>query len=142
MAKIFGYGVDLSKLNFTDETKMKEFIKRYLPDFAKEIDINEKENEVDIFECIDNYNNDLGYDGLSALLADVINEQEQIQLSAYDFIPNGYIYIPANYPWQFNNKEKRLTAESMQEILKKYLSKITDDKIICEDLDLYIESLD
>ena len=82
MAKIFGYGVDLSKLNFTDETKMKEFIKRYLPDFAKEIDINEKENEVDIFECIDNYNNDLGYDGLSALLADVINEKEQIQLSA------------------------------------------------------------
>lgn len=137
MAKVFGYGVDLSKLNF-DEEKMEAFIKKYLPDFAEEIEMN----DVPVFECVDNYSNSFGYYGLSALLVDVINEQEKINLSAYDSIPNGCIYIPANYPWHFNENEKQLTAKSTQEILEKYLSKITDDKIVCEDLSLYVESLD
>lgn len=142
MATVYGYGVDLSKLSFTDEEAMKNFIKKYLPDEVENMEENINENGMDVFEWIDNYDNGFGYHGLSAMLADIINKREGVEFSAYDSIRNGCIYISANYPWHFNEKEKQLTSASFSDIICKYLSQITSDVIACESLDLYFESLD
>lgn len=142
MGKRYGYGVDLSELDFNDEEAMRHFIKKYLPDQAENMEEDEEEDEIDVFEWIDDYENDFGYHGLSAMLVDIINEHEGIELAAYDDIPNGCIYIPDQQPWQFNEKEKTLTPDSIQEIFEKYLNQITEDRIQCEDLSLYVDSLD
>lgn len=146
MAEIFGYGIDLSKLRFTDEDTMKDFIRKYLPDYAKDMENDLAENNrkgchESVFDYIENYDS-MGYTGLPALLADVINEQENTEhFAPHDSVP-GCVYLPANFPWAFNSVEKLLTPESMNCLFRKYLNQITDDPIVCEDLVLYEESMD
>lgn len=146
MAELFGYGVDLSKLHFTDEGKMKDFVRKYLPDYVEDMENDLAENNrkgchKSVFEYIENYDS-MGYTGMPALLADVINEQENTEhFVPHDSVP-GCVYLPANFPWTFNSVEKLLTPESMNCLFQKYLSQITDDPIVCEDLVLYEESMD
>ena len=141
MAELFGYGVDLSKLHFTDEGKMKNFIRKYLPDYAEDMEDDLAESSKSVFEYIEDYDS-MGYSGLPALLADVINEQENTE----HFVPHDFatecVYLPANFPWMFTSIEKLFTPESMNCLFQKYLSQITDDPIVCEDLVLYEESMD
>lgn len=146
MAEIFGYGIDLSKLRFTDEDTMKDFIRKYLPDYAKDMENDLAENNrkgchESVFDYIENYDS-MGYTGLPALLADVINEQENTEhFVSHDFAPE-CVYLPANFPWMFTSVEKLFTPKSMGCMFRKYLSQITDDPIVCEDLVLYEESMD
>ena len=141
MATIFGYGVNLSKLKFTNEEAMKNFIKTYLPDRAQDMEEDLSSNNYSVFEWIGYYDS-MGYTGMSALLANVINEQEHLEhITAYDSIPN-CVYLSVNYPWCFNKHERELTPASLESIFRKYISQLTSDPIVCEDLSLYVESLD
>ena len=122
--------------------KMKTFIRRYIPEIASDMEEELKENNISVFEWIKNYEN-TGYFGLSAILVDIIGKEENLEhLTADDSISNSCIYLPANYPWCFNSVEKLLTPNNMEYLFRKYLSQITDDPIVCENLTLHIESLD
>lgn len=141
--KFYGYGVDLSQLIYKN---LDTFVRKYTPDEWEDMIEDFKENQLtgtdtDILEWLSNYEND-GYYGLSAYLSSIIHEQEDINISAYDSVQNGYLYIVPNYPWRFNMSMRELTIESYKNILKTYISQITDCDIIVEDLVMYYDDID
>ncbi|RGO65911.1 hypothetical protein DXB08_28710 [Hungatella hathewayi] len=94
-----------------------------------------------ILDWLNDYEMD-GYQGLSAYLSRVINEQENIELSVYDSVPNGYLYIYPDYPWRFSKIMGSLTIESLNALFGKYISQITDDPITIDYLTMYYDDID
>jgi len=142
--KYFGYGIDLSNLHFKN---LNLFIHHYDPNLYTDMqrDLEDSGLELDdesIIDYLDNYENGYGYYGLSAYLSDIINENEKLELCCYDSCVNGCIYVPAQYPWQFSDKMKKMKKEKINEIMKLYFSQITDDEIKCEDLVMYVDCMD
>lgn len=78
------------------------------------------------------YNMGLLY-GLADVLVSVIEEVEGIRLVAcddYDSID--YLIFPACLPWNFNNKERRMTEKSVEELLRKYVGLLSEKEINIE----------
>lgn len=143
ISKFVGYGVDLSGMKFKN---LKEFVKKYTPDVWEVIQEDLKEGKLplsdnNILDWLNDYERE-GYYGLSAYLSGVINEQENIELSAYDSVLNGYLYIYPNYPWRFSEIMRSLTIESLNALFRKYISQITDDLIIIDYLTMYYDDID
>ena len=121
MAVVFGYGVNLSELNISDEKALGYFISYYLPDQRESME-EDLSSGYSVFDWVKDYDSGLGYTGLSALLVEVIRDREDLpNLMTYDQIPNGCVYLPTAYPWCFNGREKQLTKENLETILRKYL---------------------
>ena len=95
----------------------------------------------DIFDFLNDYSNEYGYYGISAYLSDIINKKEELELGCYDNVVNGYIYVPMQYPWDGNQNMRNLTREKVQEIFEKYLSGITKNEIVCEELVMYVDNM-
>jgi hypothetical protein len=139
----FGYGVDLSKLSLENlEGFMKSYDPEYYEDMLECLEYTEQDaTDEDIFDFLNDYSNEYGYYGISAYLSDIINKKEELELGCYDNVVNGYIYVPMQYPWDGNQNMRNLTREKVQEIFEKYLSGITKNEIVCEELVMYVDNM-
>ena len=139
----FGYGVDLSKLSLENlEGFMKSYDPEYYEDMLECLEYTEQDaTDEDIFDFLNDYSNEYGYYGISAYLSDIINKKEELERGCYDNVVNGYIYVPMQYPWDGNQNMRNLTREKVQEIFEKYLSGITKNEIVCEELVMYVDNM-
>lgn len=71
--------------------------------------------------------------GLSTFLSRVVEEAEHVHFTACDdFDGNDYRFYMPSYPWELPENERSLTEERIEDILRKYVSILTDDEItIC-----------
>ena len=129
------YGVCISDIEKINNEKVEQFLVN-LAEKGYDLYLTEfKENRKDIGngytvnDYLYDYESNNSYYGLSAFLCDVISEVEGIDIKCDD--PNGvhYLGLSANAPWAFNEKTRNMTAEEYCEILKMYVSKITDETL-------------
>lgn len=97
-------------------------LKEYLSDYGYESGSS---------EGIMNYVNDYsgtgsgsGYFGVTALLADLIGEAEEIDIDADDAEGRMLIGLSYEMPWTYTEKTKSLSQQDFIKIMKKYLAKI------------------
>lgn len=68
--------------------------------------------------------------GLATLLAVVINECEGIDMYAsMDDYGNTFLIMQEKLPWHCTHREKNLTEDGINAIIRKYVSVLTDDEI-------------
>ena len=145
------YGVCISDIEKINTEKAEAFLKELAAQghdfYLKEFEDNRKDNgennyeEYTVSSYLYDYESDNSYCGLSAFLCDVISDVEGVDIKCDD--PNGvhYLGLDADAPWAFNKKTRNMSAEKYRNILKKYISKVTDDKLeirwwnVCEDCD-------
>lgn len=144
---ITGYGINVSKLTHEiDGAHLLELIKtapklfaRMKKDFEEEFTISlEDTSEEDysyaiLTEWVHGYEN-YCYGGLAAIMQEVIEEIEGIELSVeMDFDGDDYLVYTAKYPWdELNEKEKELTEDSLKALIEKYLSIATPESLYPE----------
>ena len=132
------YGVCISDITKFDEEKVLSFLKelkelnpekyRYFDDVLE----SQKDAlpwELSVVEWLHDFEDNCGYFGVAAFLRDVIEDIEGVDIVCDD--PHGiqYLGLFADAPWAFNAKTLTLSAEDYCNILRKYLNKITDDKL-------------
>lgn len=137
MGYYYGYGADLSEISHLKS--IKEFIKKYDDEMYKEIiEIYDHEpSEDEVNDWLNEIEFD-GYIGLAAVVKEIIKRNEGIEFHVYDEIIDGCIYIPALYPWQFNDVTRNLKSIDVERILQKYISELTDEPIDVKSMRLYI----
>ena len=123
----YGYGICTDKIQISSVESLKKLIS-----FAPNYEINLKkwfaENEIKE-PTIDDY---LEYDEeeycrLASILKAVILEIEGIEFTACDnFDGENYLVYEPSYPWYMSKKDNMLTEEKVEEILRKYISVITE----------------
>ena len=128
------YGVCISHIEKINEEKFMTFLKelsdigsgkeQYLSDFLETKKLNGDEYTINDWLCDFESN---GYYGLAAFLKRIIEDIEGIDISCDD--PNGvsYLGISADAPWAFNSKTKFMSRQKFEDILAKYINKVTDD---------------
>ncbi len=132
----FGFDVnDIANVNF--DQKM-DFVKELLPEIYEEmqndckaeeaIDMSDTAQYIDFCtEWIDSFKDEDGYNqGFGCLVAKAINENEDDFEVSYHYGENDEeIIIHENcQPWQMTERERNMTQETMENIFKKYLSKL------------------
>ena len=145
------YGVCISDIDKINNEKAEELLKElalqghdlYLEEFEDNRKDNSENNyeEYTVSSYLYDYESNNSYCGLSAFLRDVISEVEGIDIECDD--PNGihYLGISADAPWSFNEKTRNMSADEFRNILKKYISKVTDETLefrwwnVCDDCD-------
>lgn len=126
------YGVCISDIKTINEEKAIKFLNElaklnynnYLEEFLE----NKNDNDTDYSFNDWMYDFEInGYYGLSAFLRQVIEDVEGINIYCDD--PNGihYLGLSLDTPWNYNYKTKNITNEEYDNILRKYINKITDD---------------
>lgn len=109
-------------------TELNESLKFWMDDNygddASEISLD------DLYDTLDSM--DLVY-GLADILAKVIEEVEGIRLMACDdYNATDYLIFPTGLPWDFNDKERRMTEKSVEKLFRKYVSMLSEKEIIIE----------
>lgn len=125
------YGVCISDIKAINEDRALELLKKYSavnPDpYNNYLESKDADGEQVTFDtwCYDYENN--GHFGLSALLSDIIQDLEGIDIVCDD--PNGihFLGISADVPWHYNQKTRSLSHEEYQRIMAEYISQITDE---------------
>ena len=129
------YGVCISDIGEINEEKAINFLRElskipgkehYLADFLETKDYNHE--AYSIGDWLYEFESD-GYYGLSALLKEVIEDVEGIDITCDD--PDGvhYLGISADVPWHFNQKTKDLSEQEFENILRKYVNKVTNSEL-------------
>lgn len=123
----YGYGVCTSdlKVNSVERIeKLLEFAPEYRDDihgWFEESGIN-KPTVDDYLDFDQDYNN-----GIAAILKEVIRESEGIEFEACDnFDCMRYLIYMPSYPWHMTERDRTVTQEELDAILKKYISVISD----------------
>ena len=137
----YGYGICVDDID-TDFQKIEKLISlapRFNAKFKKALELwMDGDYGYDAFNIDLNdlneilHNMDLSY-GLADILAGVIEELEGIRLVAcddYDSID--YLIFPACLPWNFNNKERRMTEKSVEELFRKYVGFLSEKEVKIE----------
>lgn len=123
--EIRGYGIQFNEHCGGDTTadkirallelapNLKADVNEWLEDMA----VNPQEATVDDYADFEQDNEN----GIPALIALAINEIEGIQMMA-DADDGGFMYLfmPACMPWEFNEKERAMTADNFIAMLSKY----------------------
>lgn len=68
--------------------------------------------------------------GLATILAAVITECEGIYVEGTTDGYNTYLILAEKLPWEYNEKEKALTDETLNAIFRKYISVLTDKELV------------
>lgn len=133
----YGYGICIDDLNeFTFEQLyelicMSPVVKKDFDDWLGEekIDLNE-----DGYGVANDYSDDRNdSNGVADILRDVIFQNEAIQLyTCRDYDDGIYLMFRECLPWQCNSKEKNLTVEELEKIIKKYCAVLGTDNIECD----------
>ena len=126
----YGYGICVSDIMEESLERLQDLISR-APGYRKKI--QEWLDDCGITEPA--YEDYLEFDqeymlGLATILKEVILEAEDIDLVACDcYDGRDYLlYVPA-YPWNQGKHRQLMTEESVAELLKKYVSILTDQAI-------------
>ena len=126
----YGYGIKVDDIH-TELFQLQQLIKM-APKYKKELDdyFQDCEIEEPIFDDYMEIENDEGRRGLNTILQKVILECEDIVLSALDdFDSVQYLVFYAGYPWSYSEREKCFTEHDIDEVLRRYVSVLTDEAI-------------
>lgn len=136
---IYGYGVNTDCITNTTIEKIKALI-AMAPNVLADCEPNyadaEAEGASTPFEFAEYLAE--GWDGreeagLATILAAVITECEGVYIEGTNDGYNTFLILAAKFPWEYNEKEKALTNESLDAIFRKYISILTDESlVICE----------
>lgn len=130
----YGYGICVSDIREKNVARLENLLAK-APKFSQEfhewLAESIMEDRLPEWEDYMEFENDLGFTGLAAILQEVISEAESIELLACsDFDGHKYLIFTPAYPWiPLNDVEKNLTEEKIAEILKKYIKILTDEDI-------------
>ena len=123
----YGYGVCLAGIGFRSVTKIQTLLEHAPKVKKKTEDLFLEQGISD--PTADDY---LDYDqehylGMGAILKDVIAEAEGIELAACDD-HDGHIYLlyPPGYPWSMEETDRTMTKETIEAIIRKYLSIVAE----------------
>ncbi len=126
----YGYGICTSDLEIDSVERIEELLS-LAPEYRKEIhdwfeDCDNSEPTVDDYLDFDqDYNN-----GIAEILRVVIKEATGIEFSACDgFDCMRYLIYMPSYPWHMTDRDRTITEEELDEVLKKYVSIVTDSEI-------------
>lgn len=125
-----GYGVRVDNLDITLE-KVRELISK-APEFENEIKTYFKELGItkptleDYIECDEDYQGGIAY-----IFKRTISEAENVEFSYAENSNNEwYLLLCPSYPWyKITAEESNLTEEKVKEIIKKYISILSDKEL-------------
>jgi len=127
------YGVCISDIEKINEEKAVAFLKElaeaglgadnYYENYLEDTSDDE---DYTFSKWIENFEFD-GYYGLAAFLQEVISVIEEIDISCDDPSGISYLGLSADTPWNFNEKTRNMSEKEYNEILAKYINKITDE---------------
>ena len=126
----YGYGICTSDLKIDSVERIEELL-AHAPEYRKEIHDwfedcdNTKPTLDDYLDFDQDYSN-----GIAAILQAVIKEATGIEFSACDDINcmRYLIYMPS-YPWYMTDRDRTVTQDELDEVLKKYVSIVSDTKL-------------
>lgn len=134
-ADITGYGVCISKLDINSVERI-EALLDYAPKLKKKIKETFAENGITTptLDDYDEYDDGDTFSGIAGILQDVILEDVHILFDVYEnYNCERYLIFEPRYPWNINKHTPDLyldlTQENIKDILKKFLSVITDSEI-------------
>ena len=132
---VYGYG--FTSVDEIEDNKLIEFIKNHKDAFCKseeELALFEDmleftKDEYDLEDFFELYGCDMtGLEGNGAVISNIISRETGIrfeyQCGDADCCSYPSILFSETYPWNFNEKEKNLTVESLTEILLPYVEEL------------------
>lgn len=126
----YGYGIITTKLDI-DSVERIEALLSLAPDYRAEI--HQWFEDCEITEpTVDDYLNfDQDYNlGIATILRVVIQEAEKIEFLACDDCNcQRFLMYPPMYPWQIRENDRGMTQEKVEQILKKYVSIVSDTEL-------------
>lgn len=127
----YGYGVKISALNITSESRIETLLKK-APRFRALIRANFEECgiETPTIEDYEMWDEDYGC-GIATVIAAVMKEATGIDFVSTKESGSDDLYIIYSpcYPWEMKDAERELTEAKLNEIYTDFLSIVTDDKI-------------
>ena len=130
-----GYGVCINELEINSVTRI-EALLDYAPKTKKKIKETYELHGVKspTLDDYDEYDDGDTFSGFAGILQDVILEATHIFFDVYeDYNCERYLIFEPRYPWNINKHtpdlDLDLTQENIKDILKKFLSVITDSEI-------------
>ena len=129
----YGYGICVSDIADIPVERLRQLLEK-APMFCKKVDEWLAQNGIE-HPAYDDY---MSFDdeymlGLATILSRVIEEVEQIHLTACDdYNGDDYLIYMPSYPWELSENELTLTEEQIEQVLSKYVSVLTDEAITIE----------
>ena len=130
-----GYGICVDDIETTAEKLLKlaaikpevlEDVRKYLDwRFEEDGGYNDEDLTIDDFDDLEG---DYCERGVAYVLHQVIDEIDVVFADDYDGVP--YLLYCPKYPWFIKETEKNLTMEDVKNIFNKYISVLTDKRII------------
>ena len=129
---VTGYGIDGDVLNKVKIENLREFVQKYytdVPDLAEcftsdDFDNNEESLE-GFMEGLDFFEDENGNMGVGALIAAVMNAQNNIELCYYcDSDGKKGIVLDTLLPWEYSEAEASLSPGLLMEIFKKTFAEL------------------
>ncbi len=124
----YGYGICVSDLKEPTLKSITDIIS-VAPIYRKSIlDVmNNKDNQTidDVYEMLE-----YEHLGIAEILAEVIQECENVELTACDdFDGKTYLVYEPCYPWNLPESDRNITQNTIECIIKKYVSMYTDESL-------------
>lgn len=122
----YGYGICVSDLkeptlkSITDIISVATIYRKSILDV-----LNKKDNPTidDVYEMLE-----YEHLGIAEILAEVIQECENVELTACDdFDGKTYLVYEPCYPWNLPESDRNITQNTIERIIKKYVSMYTDE---------------
>ena len=130
----YGYGICTDGIESSTTVERIETLLSHAPEFRDVIYSWFKVAEIEepTVEDFADYDEDYRH-GMAFLLKEVIKEAEGVEFtSCENFNCERFLIYTPRYPWEITVKDLSLTKEKIEEILKKYVSILTDEKIDIE----------
>ena len=126
--KTNGYGICVSDLKEPTLKSITDIIS-VAPIYRKSIldEMNNKDNPTidDVYELLE-----YEHIGIAEILAEVIQECENVELTACDdFDGKTYLVYEPYYPWNLPESDRNITQNTIERIIKKYVSMYTDESL-------------
>lgn len=126
------YGVCVSSIREINNEKAVAFLKElnnmgysdYLAAYI--MDKNDNGEDFGIKDWLEAFDEN-GYCGEAAFLKSVIEEVEGVDICCDDSTGHDYIGLFPVAPWAFNDKTRNMSSGEYENILRKYVSRITDE---------------
>lgn len=124
----YGYGICVSDLKEPTLKSITDIIS-VAPIYRKSIldVLNNKDNPTidDVYELLE-----YEHLGIAEILAEVIQECENVELTACDdFDGKTYLVYEPCYPWNLPESDRNITQNTIECIIKKYISMYTDESL-------------
>lgn len=124
----YGYGICVSDLKEPTLKSITDIIS-VAPIYRKSIldVLNNKDNPTidDVYELLE-----YEHLGIAEIVAEVIQECENVELTACDdFDGKTYLVYEPCYPWNLPESDRNITQNTIECIIKKYVSMYTDESL-------------